>query len=288
MPLFLLAIVVLAWGFSWYAITLQVSEASALVSLTYRFILAAVVMCAGLIVTGRWKTIGWPDQLWLLALGFCLFSMNFLSFYLAAYHLTSGLMSVIFSTAAIFGAINAWLFFKTALEPRVLIAALLGTAGLYLLLYPEIRSTDTSTITWWSVVLPFCGTYLFSLGNLISARLTKTYSLPNVIGQGMIWGALILVLFCVGFRETWVIPESSSFWIGVVYLALVSSLLAFITYLALVNRVGAARASYATVLFPIIAMLVSTVAEDYSWSLQAVAGLVMALGGTYLIFAQRV
>jgi len=108
-----------------------------------------------------------------------------------------------------------------------------------------------------------------------------------VIGQGMIWGALILVLFSIVFGEQWVIPQSGSFWAGLVYLALVSSLLAFITYLALVNRVGPARASYATVLFPIVAMMVSTAAESYTWTAQSIAGLAMALGGTYLIFARR-
>ena len=286
MSLILLAIVVFAWGFSWYAITLQVAEASALISLTYRFILAALIMCAGLIATGKWQAIPWRHQPWLLALGFCLFSMNFLSFYLAASHLTSGLMSVIFSTAAIFGAFNAWLYFRAPLEARVLGAALLGTGGLYLLLRPEIHGNDTASAPWWAIALPFVGTYLFSLGNLISARLTKTHTLPNVIGQGMVWGAMLLVLLCFAFKETWILPNSPLFWGGVIYLALVSSLLAFLTYLALVNRVGAASASYATVLFPIVAMFVSTAAEGYVWTMPAVIGLTMALGGTYLIFAR--
>jgi len=283
----LLAIVVFAWGFSWYAITLQVSEASALLSLTYRFILAALIMCVGLKLTGRWKPIPIKDQPWLLALGFCLFSMNFLSFYIAASYLTSGLMSVIFSTAAIFGAINAWLILRSSFEWRIVIAALLGTTGLYLLLRPEIHEQSTATTAWWAIILPFAGTYLFSLGNLISAKLTKNYTLPNIIGQGMAWGAVILASLCVAFGEKWVIPQSVLFWGGVVYLALISSLLAFLTYLALVNRVGTARASYATVLFPIVAMLVSTAAEGYVWTVPAIIGLTMALGGTYVIFSNR-
>lgn len=290
MSFVLLAIVVFAWGFSWYAITLQVSEASALLSLTYRFILAAITMCAGLVITRKWSFIPPRDQPWLIALGFCLFSMNFLSFYLAAYYLTSGLMSVIFSTAAIFGAINAWIFFRSKLEVRVIAAALLGVLGLYLLLRPEIhgaQTTESATNAWWAIVLPFVGTYLFSLGNLISARLTRQYTLPNIIGQGMIWGAVILVLFCLVFGESWVLPPSLLFWSGVVYLALVSSILAFVTYLALVNRVGPARAAYATVLFPIVAMLVSTAAEGYEWTSLSILGLLMALSGTLLIFVQR-
>ncbi len=284
MSILLLSIVVFAWGFSWYAIVLQVAEASALISLTYRFILAAVIMCVGLMLTGKWRFIPWKDQPWLLALGFCLFSMNFLSFYLAAYYLTSGIMSVIFSTAAIFGAVNAWLYTRVRLEARVIFAACLGSLGLYLLLGPELEQPDNKSTAWWAIVLPFIGTYLFSLGNLISAKLTRQYSLPNVIGQGMVWGAIILVLFSLIFKQDWVLPPSPLFWVGVVYLALISSLLAFITYLALVNRVGPARASYATVLFPIVAMLVSTAAEGYTWTSAGVIGMSMALLGTVIIF----
>ncbi len=287
MPILLLFVVVLSWGFSWYAMVLQVADASALLSLTYRAILAAVLMCAGLVVTRKWRSIAWQDQVWLALLGFCLFSMNFLSFYIAANYLTSGLLAVIFSTAAIFGAINARLFLRSAFEAHVLLAGVMGTIGLYLLLRPEIHDVSATSVDWWAIALPLAGTYLFSLGNLISMRLAKTYSLPNIIGQGMAWGALILTLLCLVTRETWVIPPSGLFWGGVVYLAVVSSLLAFITYLSLLKRVGPARASYATVLFPIVAMLVSTVAESYIWTVSAIIGLCLALGGSFLIFYRQ-
>ncbi len=282
----LLSAVVLAWGFSWYAITLQVGEASALIALTYRFILSAFLMCAGLFLTGRWSFIPAKDQRWLAALGFCLFSMNFLCFYLAALHLPSGLMSVIFATAAIFGAINAWLFLRKPLEARILFAALCGVVGLGLLLFPEIDDQSVDRAPAWAILLPFVGTYLFSLGNLASARLSGSYSLPNIVGQGMVWGALILVVLCMLFQETFVLPNSASFWGGVLYLSVIASLVAFLTYLSLVNRVGTARASYATVLFPIVAMVVSTIAEDYQWTAMSIVGLSLALCGTYLTFAR--
>lgn len=287
MSYLLLAAVVFAWGFSWYAITLQVGEAPALVALTYRFVLSAGVMCFGLFVTRRWRFIPWKDQPLLMALGFCLFSMNFLSFYFAALHLPSGLLSVIFSTAAILGAINVWLFFGNKVEGRVVFATLLGIGGLALLLMPEVDTQSAAAAPWWAIALPFVGTYCFSIGNIVSARLSKDYDLMNIVGQGMFWGALWLTILCFAFDQEFVLPASTLFWAGVVYLALIASLLAFLTYLSLVNRIGTARASYATVLFPIVAMIVSTYAEGYEWTLSAFVGLAMALGGTVLVFAGR-
>lgn len=283
----LLAIVVLSWGFSWFAITLQVGEAQAIVSVAHRFILASVVMCTGLVVTGRFRRIPWKDHLWLAGLGTCLFSMNFISFYLAANHLPSGLLSVIFATAAIFGALNQWLFFRKPMEARVILAALMGVVGLALLLAPEIDHAGLDRVPLWSLALPFVGTYLFSIGNLISARLSQRYSLPNIVGQGMIYGALAASLLALITGQEFVFPHSVPYWSGVVFLALVASLLAFLTYLTLVNREGPARASYATVLFPLVAMAVSTVAEGYVWGVGSVLGLILTLGGTVLIFARR-
>ena len=136
----LLIVVVFAWGLSWYGILLQVGEASALISVTYRFYMAAAVMCAGLWLTGRLKPIPPSDHKLLAALGFCLFSMNFLCFYIAANYLPSGILSVVFATAAIFGAINGWLFLGQKLEAKVFLAAGLGLVGLALLLSPEDHS----------------------------------------------------------------------------------------------------------------------------------------------------
>lgn len=287
MNLQLFLIVVFSWGFSWYAITLQIGEATALVALSFRFILAATAMCVWLFFTGRWNLIAWRDQKWVAALGFCLFSMNFLSFYLAAFYLPSGLLSVIFATAAIFGAINARVFLQVPIQPQIIVAAALGVTGLCLLLLPEMDFKSAQRMPIWAIALPIFGTFVFSIGNLISARLCEKHDLPNIIGQGMAWGAIFLVLLCFAFDQKFSIPRSSVFWGGVVYLALVSSLLAFSTYLTLVNRVGTARAAYATVLFPIVAMFVSTYAEGYQWTGGTIVGLALVLVGTILTFRKH-
>ena len=59
-------------------------------------------------------------------------------------------------------------------------------------------------------------------------------------------------------------------------------MIAFGCYLTLVGSIGAARASYATLLFPIIALIISTVFEGYQWSLPAVAGVAVILAGNAL------
>ena len=81
--------------------------------------------------------------------------------------------------------------------------------------------------------------------------------------------------------------EPTAVYVGsILYLAVGASVLAFAAYLALLRRIGAARAGYSTVLFPVIALALSTVLEGYVWTGLAVAGVVLALAGNVLVLRQ--
>jgi len=60
--------------------------------------------------------------------------------------------------------------------------------------------------------------------------------------------------------------------------------IAFIAYLTLVAREGAARAGYATVLFPLVALTVSTILEGYTWTPSAAVGVALATLGAVIVF----
>ncbi|WP_120501570.1 DMT family transporter [Roseovarius sp. EL26] len=282
MSLALLIIVVLSWGFSWYAIELQIGEIPALVSITYRFVLSTAMLVLFLLLSGRFRRIPLKDHGLVAALGFCLFSMNFFCMYLAAGYFPSGLLSVIFATAAIMGAFNQKLFFGKPLNSRVLLGAAAGLIGLVLLSWDDI--IGTGGIPPLFIALPFIGTYLFSLGNLLSARLSRDHDLPNIVAYGMGYGALICLAVCLMAGLPFPIPQGATYWGAMIYLSGIASVLAFLTYLNLVKREGPARAAYATVLFPIVAMLVSTWLEGFEWTVYSALGLIMALGGTALVF----
>ena len=51
--------------------------------------------------------------------------------------------------------------------------------------------------------------------------------------------------------------------------------------------IGANKAAYATVMFPIVALALSTVFEGYVWTLSSVSGLVLVLLGNGLILGLK-
>ena len=281
----LLTVVVISWGLSWYAMGLQLGEVPPLVSVSYRFLLAAILLIGYLAITRRLRSIPLKHHGKVFALGFCIFSMNYYCFYVSAEFLPSGLLSVIFATAAIMGAFNQRLFFGVALSARVLIGAVSGVVGLLFFSWETIAAVGVAKVGV-VLVLPFVGTYLFSLGNIFSAQLSQNHDLPSVVAYGMVYGTIICVALCLVLGLQFSIPSDPVYLGSLAYLAVIATALGFVTYLSLVNREGPARAAYATVLFPIVAMLVSTWLEGFQWTGLAFLGFALALGGTMLVFSK--
>ena len=74
---------------------------------------------------------------------------------------------------------------------------------------------------------------------------------------------------------------------SLLWLVVVSSVITFGCYLSLVGSIGASRAAYATVVFPIFALAISTVLEGYSWSLLSVGGLALVIAGNLMMIRSR-
>ena len=69
------------------------------------------------------------------------------------------------------------------------------------------------------------------------------------------------------------------YWLGIGWLGIAGSVVTFPLYFRLIQRVGAGRAAYTSVLIPLIAMLISTLVEGYHWTGLAVGGAVLAVAG---------
>ncbi|PDT32733.1 EamA family transporter [Rhizobium sp. M10] len=277
---------VLIWGTTWIAISMQVGPVPVLISVFYRFALAAVILVAILAVMRRLKLPALRDQPFILAQALCLFSLNFICFYNAAASIPSGLISVIFSLATIYNAVNARLFFGDRITGRTLFAAALGATGL-LLLFGEEVVVDFDMDTLKGIGLAALGTLFFSLGNMASRRNSAAGISPLTANAwGMTYGTIVLLVLIAVTQTPIVAPSGITYLAALLYLSAIGSVIGFTTYLMLVSRIGSSRAAYATVLFPIVALSLSTVFEGYHWSGLGLIGLALTLLGNVIIFAR--
>lgn len=277
--------VILIWGTTWFAIYLQQGEVAITVSIFYRFLLASLLMLAALLITRRLRKLALKDHLFCVAQGCCVFAFNFYCFYHAAAYISSGLESVIFSMAVLFNAFNGMLFFRQKLSPALLPASILGLAGIVMLFWHDLSATHIAPELFKGIGLSLLGTYGFSLGNMISTR-HKLHGLDlmstNTYAMG--YGAAVMALLSLAQGASFAIEWTPAYTGSLIYLAVFGSVLGFGMYFSLVGRIGASQAAYSTLLFPLVALTVSTFYEGYQWHTNAVIGLILILFGNLVMF----
>ncbi|MBW5826312.1 EamA family transporter [Yersinia kristensenii] len=281
-------LVVLIWGTTWIAITLQQQGNVAItVSIFYRFALAAGVMMIFLLLVRRLRHLALRDHLFCVAQGFCVFAFNFYCFYHAAAYISSGLESVIFSMAVLFNAINGMIFFRQCLSPNLLPASILGMTGIVALFWHDLTATQIAPELLKGIGLSLLGTYGFSLGNMISSRHQRRgLDILSTNAYAMTYGAVLMGLFSLIQHHSFTIELTPSYLGSLLYLAIFGSVIAFAAYFSLIGRIGASGAAYSTLLFPLVALTLSTFYEGYYWHLNAIIGLLLILLGNLVMFSK--
>ncbi len=285
--LLLYASVVLIWGTTWAAIPYQLGTVPVALSIGYRFVLAAVVLYGYAAITRRRLLIPLATLPMVLLQGVLLFCANYVLIYHAAIYVSSGLIAVLFSLIVIMNAGFGRVFFGTEIDPKLLLAGLIGTAGVALMFLPELASPGQRGGILLGIALVVAGTVSASLGNM-TAVVNTARQLPVVAvnAHGMLFGGLLSIGVCVIQGEPFSFSFETGYVVSLLYLAVFGSAIAFGAYIALLRRIGPARAAYSSVLFPVVALLAATWLEDYRWSIAAGLGILLTLIGNWLALGQ--
>lgn len=278
--------VVLVWGTSWLPLRLQLGVVAPEVSGVWRFALAGAIMFGWLLIANERIRFGLADHARFIVLGALLFCFNFLLAYYGGFYLTSGLLAVVFSLASVINPLYAAAITRTRPEPRVVAGAVLGVLGVALLFGPEILATEASRDTALGLACVFGATLLFCTGNMFSAAYQKR-GIPVLPANTwcMVYGTLWFAVIALLRGEPFIVEWSTRYFLSILWLAVPSTVIAFAAYLTLLGRVGAGRASYATVLVPVVALAVSTLFENYVWTLSAAAGVLLVLAGNAVVLS---
>ncbi|MDB0021699.1 DMT family transporter [Candidatus Pseudothioglobus singularis] len=285
-------VVLLAWGSSWFAISFQLGDVAPQVSIVWRFLLASIILFIWCYFRGLKLTFPWRDHLSWLLLGFFLFCVNYICAYFGTFYLASGLVCLIFSTLTLFTVFNGFVFFKKPIRLPILIGAVVGIAGLSVIFSNEISSADWSLES--GVVKGFLwmllATFFASIGMLLSGQFqARKMPLVQSNAYSMLYGSLILVFYIAVSDLSFSFNTSYSYVLSLVYLALIASVIGFGVYLKLVGNIGADKASYVNIFTPTIALLLSTLFENYEWSWVGLIGvLLIIIGNIIVLYAKPV
>ena len=285
----LYVVTILIWGSSWLAIKFQLGVVDPVVSVAYRFLLASGISWIYCWYSGLQLSFRLCDHGFMFLQGVSLFALNYWLFYISELTLTSGLAAVIFSTIVVMNMLNGVIFLKNRLELRVVIGAVLGLSGIILVFWPEVSDFETGSKNLFAATLAVLATFLASLGNIASAR-NQREGIPVVHSNtyGMTYGALLMLVLAWSTGREFNFEFTVSYVSSLVFLSVFASIIAFWSYLTLLGRVGVERAAYATLIFPLVALGISTIFEGYQWSAYAVIGIVLILGGNLLILKRSI
>lgn len=279
---------VLIWGSTWIAIEFQLGEVAVEVSVFYRYVLAAGILFAWCYSRGRSLQFGAAAHVRFMLLGLLMFSLNYILAYKAQLHVTSALAAIAFSTMVWMNMINARLFFGVVSDRRAVAGSLLGVTGIVIIFYPQIDELALSDSILYGTLLALLGALLASFGNMVS-QAAQRRSLPILQSNawGMAYGALFTGLIAIADGARFSFDFSPGYIVSLLYLAVFGSIAAFGAYLTLLGRIGAHKAGYATVMFPVVALVLSVLVEDMQVTQSLVIGVLLVLSGNVFVLRAK-
>ncbi len=284
----LYALTVLIWGSTFFAIEFQLGEVAPEVSVVYRYSAASCLLFCWSRFRGLPLRFAARHHASFMLLGLLLFGLNYILTYYSQIYITSALAAIAFSSMLWMNIINSRIFFGVKTGRGVLFGALLGAIGMYLLFAPQISELSFGDTVFFGSCLAILGALTASLGNMVSQAIQKT-DIPVVQSNawGMFYGALFMgaVAYVNGREFTF---EWSAAYVGsLAYLAVFGSIVAFGAYLTLLGRIGAHKAGYAMVMFPVVALLLSTLFEGLEITMTTVVGALLVLAGNVFVLRTR-
>ncbi|MDK1119262.1 MAG: DMT family transporter [Anaerolineae bacterium] len=280
-------ITVLIWGSTWFAIKFQLGFVSPELSIAYRYTLAAAILFIFTAIRRLPMRFSLTQHVLLATQGFLLFSITYYLVYTGEIYLTSGMVALLFTFFPIANILFGALFLRAPIRARVVIGSLLGILGVAFIFGPDLSSIDLSGGIGLGITLVLISVITASLGNILATR-NQRHGLPVIQSNayGMAYGAAFMILFALFNQSPFVFEFSLSYILSLLYLALFGSVIAFGTYMTLLGRIGPDRAAYVTVLFPVIALALSTIFEGLTWSPPQLAGVGLVLIGNVVVLTK--
>jgi drug/metabolite transporter (DMT)-like permease len=266
----LFTIASLIWGSTFWAITLQLGEVPPAVSVVYRFGLAAATLFALCAWRGDRLLLPWRTQRWMMLQGFLTFGLSYVCTYGAEQYLVSALVAVLFALMVFWTPICSRIAFGTPIGWRTWAAGAVAMAGVALLFSRSIASAWQEILAGGrghfllGLVLALVATIASSAGSVIVGKVREQSSnLFLTMAWSMLWGTSLVLAYVLLTGQPLMLPAAPRYWMGLFYLAIFGSVIAFMAYFTLINRIGSQKAVYIGVVTPVISVLLSIRLEHY-------------------------
>ncbi|HKY80979.1 MAG TPA: DMT family transporter [Sphingobium sp.] len=274
-------LVTLIWSSTWIVIRDQLAAVPPSWSVCYRFLLGGVGMA--LFALARRLPLRLPPAgiAFAAVLGLAQFVLNFNFVYRAEHFLTSGVVATVYALLLIPNSLLGWIAFRQPISRAFLLGSIVAIAGIAMLLLREYRTAPVmADAVLLGIGLSVAGLFSASVANVMQGmEIARRLPMVAVLTWAMLMGAAINAALAWITTGPPVMEWRPGYLLGFAWLGLAGSVVTFPLYFRLIQRIGPGRAAYTSVLIPVIAMLISTLAEGYRWSALGIAGALLAVAG---------
>ena len=219
----------------------------------------------------------------LFAIGIFGFGICQVGYFLAIRYCNAGLASAIQQTAPVF--VLVFVLFKEHRLPKLseLVVLILVIYGSFMIATGGdfgALSISAKALLWGLISAITAALYI-----LLPSKLISKYGTYEVVGWGMIIGALLISPFC----KFWAIPSGLSGMaiLGLAYIIIPGSVVAFATFLYGTTMISPVKAGIFNLLEPVVATLASLVFLHQAFSIGDYIGIAAILVGIAFLATQK-
>lgn len=278
----------LIWGSTWWVITDQIDGVPPSWSVAIRFAVATPAMFLLVLAMRKTLRIGRAGHWLALAIGVTQFCGNFNFVYRAELHLTSGIVAVLFTMLIVSNAVFGWWLLGQRITRNFVAGTVVALCGIALLLWHEAGLNPLGGSIGLGIFWAVLGILCASIANVVQANQTgRSLPMVSLLAWAMLYGTIADFALAYWTAGPPVLPDRASFWLGIAWLALAGSVVTFPLHYTLVRQIGAGRAAYNGIVTVIVAMLLSTLFEDYRWTVWTALGAGLSLCGLVIALRAR-
>ncbi|MDN3715375.1 DMT family transporter [Vibrio breoganii] len=205
-------------------------------------------------------------------------ALPFLLFAYAAQTLPASILSILNSTAAIWGAAIAIVWSRSLPTLRVIVGLISGVIGVYILVgLDNALLPANSGVAMIAGVMAAC---CYGIASNYAKNAPKISSFDNA--HGSMWAACLIVLPLLPFMPIREMPDVQIS-ISVILLGVVCTGLAYLLYFRLIEDLGPPSALSVTFLIPLFGILWGYLFLDEQVGWNTALGALFVIGGTMLV-----
>lgn len=269
-------VVIAIWSTTPLAISLSNDSVSPIAAVSMRMCLALLVGVLIAFIFGRGRYLLFRNWHLYLAASISIFP-NMPLVYYASEYISSGLVAVLFGLTPLFtGIASALLLNEKLLNSRRSLACIVALSGLVTICADQIGVNVNAAV---GIALMLVSNMLFSLSSVLVKRFSQQNAI-NPLDQTL--GALAFAL--PGLLLTWSIVDADTPLLisdtsasAIVYLALFGSLMSFVAFFIVLERLGMAYVAVIPLMTPMLALWLgaSIMGETVSPSVKLGSGLII-------------